>query len=73
MLFVDSVELAPRQPLAGWNGRFFHSDNMTFAYYEIDADAIPIHEHHQAQEEVRTARFRLPEELSDDRELASSR
>ncbi len=50
--FVDAVALPPRQPLAGWNGRFFHSDHMTFAYYEIDADAVPIHEHHHPQEEV---------------------
>ena len=41
-----------RQPLAGWNGRFFHSDRMTFAYYEVDADAVAIHEHHHSREEV---------------------
>ena len=52
MPFVDSRELGVRQPLAGWNGRFFHSDTMTFAYYEIDADAVPIHEHHHPEEEV---------------------
>lgn len=52
MPFVDAVELPSRQPLPGWNGRFFHSEHMTFAYYEIDADALPIHEHHHAEEEV---------------------
>jgi mannose-6-phosphate isomerase-like protein (cupin superfamily) len=52
MPFVDAVELPSRQPLAGWNGRFFHSDHMTFAYYVIDAGAVPIHEHHHPQEEV---------------------
>lgn len=52
MAFVDSRELHPRQPLAGWNGRFFHSDHMTFVYYEIDADAVPIHEHRHPEEEV---------------------
>lgn len=25
---------------------------MTFAYYEVAADAVPIHEHHHPQEEV---------------------
>lgn len=49
---VDTVELPARQPLAGWNGRFFHSDHMTFAYYEIEADAVPIHEHQHPEEEV---------------------
>jgi mannose-6-phosphate isomerase-like protein (cupin superfamily) len=50
--FIDVVQLPAREPLPGWNGRFFHSDHMTFAYYEIDADAVPIHEHHHPQEEV---------------------
>jgi mannose-6-phosphate isomerase-like protein (cupin superfamily) len=50
--FVDPVELPSREPLTGWNGRFFHSDNMTFAYYEVAADAVPIHEHHHPEEEV---------------------
>jgi mannose-6-phosphate isomerase-like protein (cupin superfamily) len=52
VLIVDPAELASRQPLAGWNGRFFHSDHMTFAYYDVDADAVPIHEHRHPQEEV---------------------
>jgi|SRR5215471_10527467 len=52
MPFVDPPELPVRQPLAGWNGRFFHSEHMTFAYYQVDADAVPIHEHHHPEEEV---------------------
>jgi mannose-6-phosphate isomerase-like protein (cupin superfamily) len=40
------------EPLPGWNGRFFHSDNMTFAHYDIAADSVPLHEHHHVQEEV---------------------
>jgi len=52
MPIVDGSELTLRQPLAGWLGRFFHSAHMTFAYYEIDADAVPIHEHQHPQEEV---------------------
>jgi quercetin dioxygenase-like cupin family protein len=52
MPFVDSSELSPREPLPGWAGRFFHSGKMTFAYYEIAADAEPLHEHHHPQEEV---------------------
>jgi mannose-6-phosphate isomerase-like protein (cupin superfamily) len=50
--FVDPVELPLRRPLAGWNGRFFHSGHMTFAYYDVDADAVPIHEHRHPEEEV---------------------
>jgi len=39
-------------PLPGWTGRFFHSSNMTFAHWDIDADAADLHEHHHEQEEV---------------------
>jgi mannose-6-phosphate isomerase-like protein (cupin superfamily) len=39
-------------PLPGWEGRFFHSENMTFAHWSIAADAAPLHEHQHPQEEV---------------------
>ena len=40
------------QPLPGWNGRFFHAQDMTFAHYDIAADALALHEHHHHEEEV---------------------
>jgi mannose-6-phosphate isomerase-like protein (cupin superfamily) len=49
---VDANALPSIERLPGWHGRFFHSGNMTFAYYDIDADAVPLHEHHHEQEEV---------------------
>jgi mannose-6-phosphate isomerase-like protein (cupin superfamily) len=49
---VDTRSLAPHERLPGWIGRSFHSENMTFAYWEIAADAAPLHEHHHLQEEV---------------------
>src|SRR6059058_591920 len=52
MPFVDSTELSTRERLPGWTSRVFHSDSMTFAYYEITADAVPLHEYHHPQEEV---------------------
>jgi mannose-6-phosphate isomerase-like protein (cupin superfamily) len=52
MPFVDSNELPGGEPLPGWVGRFFHSDNLTFAYYEIAPDAAPLHEHSHPQEEI---------------------
>jgi mannose-6-phosphate isomerase-like protein (cupin superfamily) len=52
MPFVDSTELSTRERLPGWTSRIFHSDNMTFAYYDIAADAVPLHEHRHPQEEV---------------------
>lgn len=33
-------------PLHGWSGRFFHAQNMTFALWDIEADAHDLHEHH---------------------------
>jgi mannose-6-phosphate isomerase-like protein (cupin superfamily) len=41
-----------KEPLPGWRGRFFHTEQMTFAYYEIAADAVALHEHDHPQEEV---------------------
>jgi mannose-6-phosphate isomerase-like protein (cupin superfamily) len=49
--FIDPSELPAREPRPGWNGRFFHSDSMTFAYYEI-AEGSEVHLHHHPQEEV---------------------
>jgi mannose-6-phosphate isomerase-like protein (cupin superfamily) len=52
MTVVDGAALAPHERLPGWIGRSFHSDHMTFAYWDIAADATPLHEHHHPQEEV---------------------
>jgi len=49
---IEPGDMIEAEPLPGWKGRFFHSENMTFAHYEVDADAVPIHEHHHEQEEV---------------------
>jgi mannose-6-phosphate isomerase-like protein (cupin superfamily) len=52
MPFVDPREMLAAEPLPGWHGRFFHSENMTFAHYDIAADAAPLPEHRHDQEEV---------------------
>jgi mannose-6-phosphate isomerase-like protein (cupin superfamily) len=51
--FVDPSTLPAGQALPGWSGRFFSTASMTFASYEIAADAQPLHDHH-SQEEVWT-------------------
>lgn len=48
---IDTSQLAIKEPRAGWRGRFFHSDNMTFAYYTVEAGAS-IHEHSHENDEV---------------------
>jgi mannose-6-phosphate isomerase-like protein (cupin superfamily) len=50
--FIDESEMLHGAPLPGWSGRFFHSENMTFAHWDIAADAADLHEHDHAQEEV---------------------
>ena len=51
MPFIDTSQLKVKEPLPGWKGRYFHSDNMTFAYYAVGAGAS-IHEHSHPNEEV---------------------
>jgi quercetin dioxygenase-like cupin family protein len=49
--FLTIADLPPREPRAGWVGRFFHSDHMTFAAYEI-APGADVHQHSHPHEEV---------------------
>lgn len=51
MPFVDTNTLNVIERLPGWRGRYFHSQNMTFAHYEFDRGSS-IHEHFHPQEEV---------------------
>ena len=51
MSFIDPGTLPQAEPKPGWHGRFFHSEHMTFAYYEIDAGAA-LHAHSHPNEEV---------------------
>jgi quercetin dioxygenase-like cupin family protein len=51
MTFIDTNHLTVKEPRAGWKGRFFHSQNMTFAYYAVAAGAWS-HEHSHPNDEV---------------------
>jgi quercetin dioxygenase-like cupin family protein len=51
MPFLDTSKLKVTERLPGWLGRYFHSENMTFAYYEFKRGSS-IHEHSHPQEEV---------------------
>jgi mannose-6-phosphate isomerase-like protein (cupin superfamily) len=50
--FIDEGQMLHGAPLPGWSGRFFDSEHMTFAYWDISAEAVDLHEHHHNQEEV---------------------
>jgi len=51
MSFVDTASLRVVERLPGWKGRYFHSENMTFAHYEF-VNGASIHEHFHPEEEV---------------------
>jgi quercetin dioxygenase-like cupin family protein len=51
LTFIETSKLSEKEPREGWKGRFFHSANMTFAYYTIEAGAW-IHEHSHSNDEV---------------------
>ena len=51
-MFISNQDMVTGSPLPGWSGRFFHSENMTFAHWTVTAAADDLHEHHHEQEEV---------------------
>src|SRR5262250_1993380 len=51
MPFLDTSSLPVIERLPGWRGRFFHSQNMTFAHYDFTRGSS-IHEHFHPEEEV---------------------
>jgi quercetin dioxygenase-like cupin family protein len=50
-LFIEPNALPAVEPKRGWHGRFFHSEHMTFAYYDLDAGA-GLQAHSHSNEEV---------------------
>lgn len=51
MPFLDTNSLLEIERLPGWHGRYFHSQNMTFAHYDF-VRGSSIHEHFHPEEEV---------------------
>jgi quercetin dioxygenase-like cupin family protein len=49
--FLDVSSLKVIERLPGWKGRYFHTNNMTFAHYDF-ARGSSIHEHFHREEEV---------------------
>jgi quercetin dioxygenase-like cupin family protein len=61
MPFVLMDDLEEREPIPGCKARFVHSENMTLAYWDIDAGAaVPEHRHvHEQICNVLEGRFEL--------------
>jgi quercetin dioxygenase-like cupin family protein len=51
MPIVDIDKLRVLERLPGWQGRYFHTANMTFAHYDFSRGSS-IHEHFHEEEEV---------------------
>ncbi len=51
MPFIPPDAMKTAEPLPGWHGRFWRSENMSFAHYKIDAGSS-IHQHQHPNEEV---------------------
>jgi quercetin dioxygenase-like cupin family protein len=51
MSFLNTDSLPVIERLPGWRGRYFHSQNMTFAHYDFGRGSS-IHEHFHPEEEV---------------------
>ena len=50
MPFITLDDLEQREPVPGFKGRMVHTDNMTLAYWSIDAGALaPNHSHPHEQ------------------------
>ena len=51
MPFFDTNEIEPIESVPGFTGRFFNSENMTFAHYSVAA-GTSLQEHTHESEEV---------------------
>jgi quercetin dioxygenase-like cupin family protein len=50
MAFVELSDLEKKELVPGFHGRFLHTDNMTFVYWDIAAGAVlPDHSHTHEQ------------------------
>ena len=67
MPFIDASDMLHGAPLPGWSGRFFHSEHMTFAHWDVAVDAVDLHEGSEC------VPGRMPEKWKDDHEAKEQR
>lgn len=53
MPYIDLNEIAPRELVPGYHARFVHTDNMTMAFWKVDAGAV-LSEHKHPHEQITT-------------------
>ncbi|MBN2399279.1 MAG: cupin domain-containing protein [Candidatus Aminicenantes bacterium] len=61
MVFIDLKDIEEKEIVPGFHARFVHSQNMTFAYWRIEAGALlPSHAHpHEQVAHVSKGEFEL--------------
>ena len=61
MAFVDIKQIPAKETFPGFKGRFFHTDSMTIAHWNIDGGAsAPLHTHvHEQTVSVITGQLEL--------------
>ncbi|MFO7559204.1 MAG: cupin domain-containing protein [Desulfobacterales bacterium] len=61
MTFLNLKDIEEKEPVPGFKVRFIHSENMTFAHWEIEKDSsLPAHSHpHEQVTHVLEGKFEL--------------
>ena len=64
---INLHQMEAREAMPGFHGRFFHTDEMTVAYWEIDAGStLPEHAHpHRQVVQVQSGEFQMRIGLED--------
>lgn len=49
-MHINLKNLSAREYFAGYTGKMIHTENMTIAFWEVEAGAeVPLHSHHHEQ------------------------
>ena len=51
-MYIRTSKLDTVEPLSGWHGKFFHTENLSFMHYTVADNALPIPDHEHPTEEI---------------------
>lgn len=60
-MFISIEDIQPKEIIKGYKARFIHTDQITMAFWEVEAGAkIPMHQHiHEQTSQVIEGQFEL--------------
>jgi quercetin dioxygenase-like cupin family protein len=60
-MYIAFEQIAPKEIIKGYHGKFIHTETMTMAFWEVEAGAtIPVHHHvHEQICQVLEGKFEL--------------